>query len=423
MTSTATEVTQTQSLAAVRNFIRVAVSCVTYLRGLCSDESYQPRQFLGLQLKQLVRSSGDAGAISRWMEEGAFDALNRGYLKELSLCVHEPNCTELLERYSFMVSYSPGGQRAALSLTGESMKENLSCSFGTVGGGGGGDKMGKVLRKRRCRQEVQQALASIITKLMEVVEGLPPLLCERVLTMQLKYYEDVTPPSYEPPCFAPASPSTVAAHYREEKNSTDIATLDTGHHTLSINIRHKFFEQLRPHNLSQMNMYDASSSSARRDPTKGGKDDAAAYGCRNERGTTENRTSRGITNDWAHADEVAFLVFTSFILTKSPTVSRGRITMGEIEEYLRVACPMEIEMKQVQSMMRRLETSGIVSLEAPLEWAVSEQRSAAVVSAILERQDVVSLLSVQTRMDLRYLTTGRKVSRLSSSKGRKRVRA
>ncbi|RNF17901.1 HORMA domain containing protein [Trypanosoma conorhini] len=429
MTSTATEVTQVQSLAAIRNFIRVAVSCVTYLRGLCNDESYQPRQFLGLQLKQLVRSSPEADVISQWMEDGAFDALNKGYLKALSLCIYTPNCTELLESYSFALAYTPDGQRAALTFAGNSQSEAAMRLPTTVTAA-----MTRSRRKRHTRQEVQQALAGIITKLVEVVEGLPPLLCERVLAMQLTYYEDVTPPTYEPPCFAPASAHLASLHQQEQRQSTNIASLDTGHHMMSITIRHRFFDRL----LSQSSMLAGNSTltASTMNTTHSGKEEDEEAALHHATDTSAACTQKcpvknsslscpadQATTSSPSSKDLAFFVFTCFVLTRSPAVYRGRVSTGEIAEYLRVSCPLEITLEMAHQMMRRLELEGVVSAAAQQEWVVHPQSAAALASSLLAQRQVVPLLSAQMHQDLERLVKGDATTRMSVVAGRKRQRA
>ncbi|ORC93095.1 HORMA domain containing protein [Trypanosoma theileri] len=439
MTSTAAEVTQVQSLAAIRNFIRVAVSCVTYLRGLCSDESYQPRQFLGLQLKQLVRTSPEADAISQWMEEGAFDALNKGYLKELALCIYSPNCTELLESYTFTLSYSPDGQRASLAFTSDSQRGGVNRPPVTD------ISMSRNNRKRRTRQEVQQALASIITKLMEVVEGLPPLLCDRVLTMQLTYYEDITLASYEPPCFAPANSHLANIHEQEKKQSTKIASLDTGHHMMAVTIRHRFFDRLWSQRSSFLTNSPTTTAATYDTAATGTEEEeqetAAAASARTTRlsnkcdmNTAANKqmstieeltqqfTNTQTENYFLRPEDLAFLVFTSFVLTKSPAIQRGRISLSEIEEYLRISCPLDISLKKAQQMMKHLEAEAVVVPGMREEWVISPVPAATLARSLLAQEQVVPLLSAQIQQDLKRLITDSKSSRVSVAGKRKRLR-
>lgn len=64
MTSTTVAVSQTQSLAAIRNFIRASISCITYARGLCNDSAFESKPFLGFELKHMVPKTLEAKTLS-----------------------------------------------------------------------------------------------------------------------------------------------------------------------------------------------------------------------------------------------------------------------------------------------------------------------------------------------------------------------
>ncbi|KPA79999.1 hypothetical protein ABB37_05031 [Leptomonas pyrrhocoris] len=274
MTATVTAVNQTQSLAAIRNFVRAAVSFITYARGLCNDNAYAQRPFLGLPLRQLIPSTTESVTISEWIERGAFDALNRNYLKEMSLCVYDEECRELLESYCFGFNYSADGQRAQMSLTASQNAEVHAPDSQTSGGGersargkrNGGELMTPITtdsapitaravpayRRRRCsKQEVQRMLSHILERLLDVVGCLPPLLSKRVLTMRLTYYDEITPRDYEPPCFAPASRRMLDLYQEEVKLHVHIGSMDTSHHFFSVAIRHPLLHQVQSQRADQ----------------------------------------------------------------------------------------------------------------------------------------------------------------------------
>ncbi|KAH9582304.1 HORMA domain [Trypanosoma melophagium] len=368
------------------------------------------------------------------MEDGAFDALNKGYLKELALCIYTPNCTELLESYCFTLSYSPDGQSASLVFTGDSQRGGVNRPSATD------ITMSRNSRKRRTRQEVQQALVSIITKLMEVVEGLPPLLCERVLTMQLTYYEDKTPASYEPPCFAPANSHLANLHQQEIKQSTKIASLDTGHHMMSLTIRHRFLDRLWSQRSSFLTNSPTTTTATYETAATGTEEEeeatpaAAALSDKYDLNTAPNKQistieeltqqlpSTQTENFCLRPEDLDLLVFTSFVITKSPAIQRGRISLGEIEEYLRVSCPLDISIKRAKQMMRMLKAEGVVTPGMRKEWVVSATHAATLAHSLLSQQQVVSLLGAQIHQDLKRLVTDSKSSRVSVAGKRKRLR-
>nr|CCC93699.1 unnamed protein product [Trypanosoma congolense IL3000] len=260
---------------------------------------------------------------------------------------------------------------------------------------------------------------------MEVVEGLPPLVCEHVLSMQLMYYDNITPLTYEPPFFAPASKHILDINPQGQKSSIDIATLDTGHHVLSVTIKHPFFEQLRSHLSASTTGCERARSltdvcSSRK------KEESAAVRSEKEgkKGPPATVFHVGSNGGTLRSVEVAFLVFASFVVTKSPVVGRGRVTTREIEEYLRVSCPLEIQMEDVKHMMHQLEERGVVTPETSFEWSVSAPKSSEIAKVVIAEPDVVPLLSAQTRVELQRLTGGPGKARVSAAKSsRKRVRA
>ena len=288
MTTTVTAVSQAQSLAAIRNFVRAAVSFITYTRGLCSDNAYEQRPFLGLPLRQLIPSTPESITISEWVEKGAFDALNRNYLKELSLCVYDDECKELLESYCFGFNYSGDGQRAQMSLTASQNAEGSVQKSQRMGGrdadnfatvtsssstttaitttmDGAAKAALPAYRRRRCsKQEVQRMLKQMLERLLDVVDCLPPLLSKRVLTMRLTYYDEVTPRTYEPPCFAPASRHMLHLYQEEVKLHVHIGAMDTSHHFFSVAIRHPLLQQVQ----SQITEQAASSAGGQSAPLR-----------------------------------------------------------------------------------------------------------------------------------------------------------
>lgn len=246
MTSTVAAVSQTQSLAAIRNFVRVSVSSIAYARGLCSENSFEQRPFLGLPLQHMVPSSPESLAISEWIENGAFDALNRGFLREMALCVYTADCAELLESYCFGFCYSPDGQRAQMTWRVSDESQGSGAESAVSKGNGSGCYGAPTCRKQRCsKQEVQQMLTQILVKLMDIIEHLPPLLSARLLTMRLLYYDEVTPSSYEPPCFAAASERMVDLYQKELQYSISIGVMDTTHHLFNVSVRHPLLKQLQ----------------------------------------------------------------------------------------------------------------------------------------------------------------------------------
>lgn len=415
MTSTVAAITQNQSLAAVRNLIRAAVSCITYSRGLCSESSFEEKPFIGMDIKQLVPSSTEAITISDWIEKGAFDALNKSYLKEMSLCVYNADCSELLESYCFGFTYSGDGKRACMTLNANSGADANASSSAT--NGRSQNTLDAHTGRRRCsKNDIRRMVTEIVTKLIEVVENLPPLLSERVLTMRLTYYDEVTPTDYEPPCFAPASNNMVKLYQEEQKYNVSIGSMDTSHHLFSVSIRHPVLAQVRAKIVEESTQPTASyetvgaedetfisdSKSPRRHHRATATESPPTLSAHAQqpqppltRATTKassrlghNRTSCRSSSEPASrhpqtdphdlsrvaplerlcakhtsltSTETLVLLLACFALSKSHHAeSRGRFSYHELEDYLRTSCALDVNPAVAVSVMDRFVSEGLL---------------------------------------------------------------
>ncbi|KAK7201727.1 HORMA domain containing protein [Novymonas esmeraldas] len=412
MTSTVAAVNQTQSLAAIRNFVRASVSCITYARGLCSDNAFERRAFLGLPLRQLIPSTTESVAISEWIEKGAFDALNRNYLKEMSLCVYDAECRALLESYCFSFCYTGDGERAQMTLNAS----QTASPSGVLDGGasahaqvsGGRAVTLPIPPRRRCtKQEVQRMLTNVLERLVDVVESLPPLLSERVLTMRLTYYDEVTPASYEPPCFAPASDHMARLYEEEVRHHVSIGSMDTSHHFFSIAIRHPLLQQFRSHGATAATPPDTltlatpvytargdgagdgatpsgplrsglASSCSSNPPAALAAVDAAASARSNSEPAAAGDVNAVAALDGVYVlvkecvrsegrrvlkpAELVYVLLAALVLSKAPSArgGRGRISAAEAELYRVKHCPLEVPAESVHPMLQQLCSEGLL---------------------------------------------------------------
>lgn len=426
MTSTIAAVSQNQSLAAIRNFVRASISCITFARGLCSDSSYETRPFLGMELNHMVPASTEAITMSEWIEKGAFDALNKNYLKEMALCVHNRDCTVLLESYCFGFTYTPDGQRACMTVNSTQQPASQTQEESSCGGGGGPLVTQPKMRKRRCTaEEVRDALSGILRHLLEVVEHLPPLVTERLVTMRLTYYDDVTPEGYQPPFFAAASRRMIKFYQDEQKNNVSIGSMDTSHHLFSVAVRHPLLakvndgilkeqlqkEQLRlretgvtatlsagtfPTDVSVSNStwtVDESSAPAAdtgrpAQPHKGPRRRKMAGDVTQDSFTpaaaqSNNSRASGAalrpedlanfsslvtlagTSSPLRTTEVAYLLLVAFAIVRcAPSAGgRGRMTFADLQDYLKQSCALDIPPDAAAAAMRKLVTDGYLRNE------------------------------------------------------------
>nr|XP_061787304.1 HORMA domain-containing protein 1-like isoform X3 [Nerophis lumbriciformis] len=145
------------SLVFVKRMMAVAVSSITYLRGIFPEDAYRSRYLEDLCIKVLRENCSTPGPskVVKWLI-GCFDALDKQYLQVVFIGVYtdpdEPNC--IVESYNFKFKYTDEGPEM------------------------------DVLRK--------------LFLLMQNLNALPNNIH---MTMKLYYYDDITPADYEPPGF------------------------------------------------------------------------------------------------------------------------------------------------------------------------------------------------------------------------------
>ena len=81
--------TDTKSCVFVKKLLTVSISNITYLRSMFPEEAYSNRSMDGLPLKILMEKNNckAAAVLASWMV-GAFDALERKYLRELLFIIY-----------------------------------------------------------------------------------------------------------------------------------------------------------------------------------------------------------------------------------------------------------------------------------------------------------------------------------------------
>jgi hypothetical protein len=157
--------------------------------------------------------SEDAFRLTQWLEKGVFEALGHKYVKSMTFAImegHEDN-PELLETYTFEIGYEKVGTKTLPTLNGlVATKENL--------------------KKQAC---------TFIRNLTVFAGSLDVVPDNRWLTMKLTYFDDVTPPDYEPEYFAAQSEEN---HFRFPTNKKilriKVGQLNTSSHSMQLRFAH-----------------------------------------------------------------------------------------------------------------------------------------------------------------------------------------
>uniref|UniRef100_A0A8C9RRC8 Zebrafish testis-expressed 38 n=1 Tax=Scleropages formosus TaxID=113540 RepID=A0A8C9RRC8_SCLFO len=204
--------TREQSEVFVKQMVALAVSSITYLRGIFPEEAYRSRYLEDLCVKLIREDSTSRGAskIVKWMM-GCFDALEKGYLHILFIGVHtnpdDPNY--ITESYQFRFKYTAKGPQMDI-LRNKNVEMQITI------------------------EDIKQASMLLVRKLFLLMQNLNVLPDDVFLSMKLYYYDDVTPPKYEPPGFKEGVCDTLwfegtAVHFK-------VGDLHTPFHSLKVQV-------------------------------------------------------------------------------------------------------------------------------------------------------------------------------------------
>ena len=214
-------VTEVQSVTLMKNILRSSLSSIAYLRYLFPEDNFQDTELAGLKIKSLVEGSNkEIAAMNNWLEHGVFDALEKHYLKALvfSIFAKFNDPSSLLESYTFKFSYPTDG--------------NVSLNFTAVKKDGQPAPTLNFMSK----EQIQQAWCTMIRTLITLSHTLPPLPNERHIAMRLYYYEDITPPDYNPPGFSMADDAPDFEFVDESERIEIGGSVQTKYHTVSMRL-------------------------------------------------------------------------------------------------------------------------------------------------------------------------------------------
>ncbi|XP_056900509.1 HORMA domain-containing protein 1 isoform X2 [Takifugu flavidus] len=196
-----------QSSLVIRKLLAIAVSGITYLRGVFPEKAYGTK-YVEDQKVMILREEGScpgATQIVQWLQ-GCFEAIQLKYLRTviLSLFTDPALPQNVTEFYQFNIHYTPEG----IHMDFESDKVSMSCS------------------------NTKKASILLVRKLYTLMQNLGPLPDSVSLNMKLAYYEEVTPQDYQPPGFKEAEGDTLV--FEKEPVKLTMGEVVTPYHTLKL---------------------------------------------------------------------------------------------------------------------------------------------------------------------------------------------
>eukprot|EP00064_Thunnus_orientalis_P016793 superscaffoldBa00003407_g16864 len=182
--------TEQQSLVVIKKLLAIAVSGITYLRGLFPEKAYG-NKYVEDQKVMILReehSCPGASQIVQWMQ-GCFEAIQKKYLRTVIMSIYtDPeNPQKVTEFYQFRILYTSSGAQMdfeSAGLTGFHFFVSNNDEVSTMSCG-----------------NTKKASILLVRKLYTLMQNLGPLPDSVCLNMKLAYYDDVTPQDYQPPGF------------------------------------------------------------------------------------------------------------------------------------------------------------------------------------------------------------------------------
>ncbi|XP_058862388.1 HORMA domain-containing protein 1 isoform X2 [Acipenser ruthenus] len=205
--------TESQSLVLVKRLLAVAVSCITYLRGMFPEKAYGNKYIEDLCVKILKEDKSCPGStqIVKWMF-GCYDALQKKYLRMVALSVYtDPEDPQTVtECYQFKFKYTKDGPVMDFESSNKKTDSKVSCA------------------------DTRKASVLLVRKLYVLMQNLGPLPSDIFLNMKLFYYDEVTPSDYQPPGFKEGDSDSMM--FEGEPVHLTVGEVATPFHSLKVKV-------------------------------------------------------------------------------------------------------------------------------------------------------------------------------------------
>ncbi|KAK5891753.1 hypothetical protein CesoFtcFv8_012198 [Champsocephalus esox] len=202
-----------QSMVVMKRLLAIAVSGITYLRGIFPEKAYGSRYVEDQKVMILKeeRSCPGANQIVKWMQ-GCFEAIQKKYLRTVIMSIFSDpeNPQKVTEYYQFRIQYTTKGAQMDFESNNDNTVSSMSC---------GNTKKASIL---------------LVRKLYTLMQNLGPLPDNVCLNMKLSYYNNVTPQDYQPPGFKDADGDTM--EFEKEPVQLTMGEVLTPYHTLKLDM-------------------------------------------------------------------------------------------------------------------------------------------------------------------------------------------
>ena len=221
--ATATEV---QSLAVIRNLLRLVISQILYARGCLPESDFETKDVEGMRVGSLggPEISKTAETLIEWIEQGIFSALSKHFLEKAVLCFSEDEAGKhVLEAWELSIAWEVDEQGIEKpTITFGPDKRRAAALTGVL------EPQAKVTKAR-----VRQMSSLMLRQISLMLCTLPALPSNHFVFMRLLYRDGLTPADYEPSGFESAAADDRASlcFLTKPMQLTVAQPVATGHHS------------------------------------------------------------------------------------------------------------------------------------------------------------------------------------------------
>uniref|UniRef100_A0A7N0TX01 HORMA domain-containing protein n=1 Tax=Kalanchoe fedtschenkoi TaxID=63787 RepID=A0A7N0TX01_KALFE len=220
------EITEQDSLLLTRNLLRIAIFNISYIRGLFPEKYFCDKSVpaLDIKIKKLTPMDVESRRLIDWMEKGAYDALQKKYLKTLLFCICETVEGPMIEEYAFSFSYSNNdSQEVSMDINRTGDKKGGSFKYNSIT-----EVTPNQMRSSACK------MIRTLVQLMRTLDKMPE---ERTILMKLLYYDDVTPIDYEPPFFRGCTEEESHNTWTKNPLRMKVGNVNSKHFVLALKVK------------------------------------------------------------------------------------------------------------------------------------------------------------------------------------------
>ncbi|XP_044305245.1 HORMA domain-containing protein 1 isoform X2 [Varanus komodoensis] len=329
--------TEQQSLVLVKRLLAIAVSCITYLRGIFPECAYGTRYLDDLCVKILKEDKNcpSSSQLVKWML-GCYDALQKKYLRLIVLAVYtnQEDPQTVTECYQFKFKYTGNGPLMDFTSKNQGSNSNITCA------------------------DTKKASILLIRKIYVLMQNLGPLPDDVCLTMKLFYYDEVTPPDYQPPGFKEGDCDGIA--FEGEPMYLSVGEVPTPFHLLKVKVT---TEKERMENVDKAILKQSISKNTSKAQNPEERQDQKM----DEDFTAENKTREKKNTDRILHDGELNLVCKEDESIRAEDSQTLSICSSQVEQLVNKTKELEVAESKTRSGKRfQCNTGGIESTKKPL---------------------------------------------------------